>query len=173
MQLHHLEIIVVHAFKEGGEFGITVVPHIKIRETFGQEIAHAGQDDGLVLAVVLNQQLGNGLLDLINACDGLLVLNHSGFRRVIGRNDLQQLEGITGSPEWLGGFLLADSHYKHPGLPEALGKLGKVRITGYQAETVHIAGIEDVHGIDDHGGIRGILSGGVAVLLDGVHGPVQ
>ena len=125
---------------------------------------------------------GDGFLDLINggnlgfgSCKGICTsfVCRSSLRCIFRRNDFQKLKGIAGGPEGLWGFLLPDAHDKHTGLSEPLGQLGKVRIAGYQAEAVYISRIQNIHGVDDHGGIGGIFAGGVAVLLDGIYGPVQ
>lgn len=49
----------------------------------------------------------------------------------------------------------------------------KIAVRGHNAVAVHHAGIKDIHGVNDHGRIRGILAGGVAVLLHGNDGILQ
>ena len=85
VKLHHLKIAVVQAFQEGGELGVAIISHIKIREALGEEVSHLGQDDGLVLAVVLDEQLGDGLLYLVRAGDGLCDLVDGGCIFLEGR----------------------------------------------------------------------------------------
>ena len=78
MKLYHLKIAVVQAFKEGGKLGIAVISHIKVGETLSQEISYLCKDNRLVLAVVLDEKLGDGLLDLIDGSDRFLYLVNGG-----------------------------------------------------------------------------------------------
>ena len=84
---------------------------------------------------------GGNLLDFIYVGNGLLVFDDRCLRCIVRGYDLQQFKRIAGCTEGLGGFLLPDSHDKHPCLPQALGQLGKIRIAGNQAETIYISGI--------------------------------
>ncbi len=82
-------------------------------------------------------------------------------------------EFVAGPGERQGRFGLAHPQHKHILLAQAHGKPGKVRITGDQAESLNLVFIENIHGIDDHGHIRGIFSGGIGKLLHRHNGMLQ
>src|SRR5699024_9732825 len=50
---------------------------------------------------------------------------------------------------------------------------GEVAVRRDDAEPVQVAGIQQVHGVDDHGRVGGVFAGGVAVLLHRDDGIVQ
>ena len=80
--------------------------------------------------------------------------------------DIQVFELIAGGYESLWRLLLAHAHDHHAGLPKPGGQAGKIAVAGDQTEAFHIAGVQDVHSVDDHGGVRGVFPGRVAILLD-------
>src|SRR5690606_2177610 len=52
------------------------------------------------------------------------------------------------------------------GLAQARGQTGEVAVTGHQAETVEGTGVQQIHGVDDHGAVGRVLAAGVGELLD-------
>ena len=72
----------------------------------------------------------------------------------------------------LGVVLLADAHDEEAHLPDAGRQAGVVAVARDDAEAVDQAAVEDVHGVDDHGAVGGVLADGVAELLDGLDGVV-
>ena len=90
-----------------------------------------------------------------------------------GGEDVQVLELIAGGDKGVGGLALPHADHRHARLPQAGGQAGEVAVGGHQAEALYFAGVEDVHGVDDHGGVGGVFPRGVAVLLDGADGIVQ
>ena len=90
-----------------------------------------------------------------------------------GPNDLDIDELVTGHDEGTGRLLLPHADDLLARLTQPGGQTGEVGIAGHQYETVALSGIEDVHGVDDHSRISGVLSGGIAVLLDGGDGVLQ
>ena len=82
-------------------------------------------------------------------------------------------EFITGFGQGQRGFGFSHADHVHLLLTQTHGKLGKITVAGHQAEAVHLAGIQDVHGVNDHGHIRGIFSYCIVELLDGVDGVFQ
>ena len=50
----------------------------------------------------------------------------------------------------VGGLALPHADHRHARLPQAGGQAGEVAVAGHQYEAVHLAGVEDVHGVDDH-----------------------
>ena len=87
--------------------------------------------------------------------------------------DLDVDKFVAGSDKRLGGLLLPHAVHLLARLPQADGQAGEVAVAGHQYKAVHLAGVEDVHGVDDHGRVGGVLAGGVAVLLDGGDGVLQ
>lgn len=53
---------------------------------------------------------------------------------------------------------------------DAGGQAGKVAVAAHQAEAVHAAAVQHVHGVDDEGRVGGVLARGVAELLYGLDG---
>ena len=56
------------------------------------------------------------------------------------------------------------------GFPEPQRQAGEVAVRRQEAEPVHLAGIQDVHCVDDQRGIRTTLAGSMPELLDGLDG---
>ncbi len=54
-----------------------------------------------------------------------------------------------------------------PALPDTGRQAREVAVAGDQAEAVETVGVEQVHGVDDHGAVGGVLAYGVVELLDG------
>ena len=119
------------------------------------------------MIIVLCQYTGNRPLDFCLACNGRgfvlrsavarRIFRDSGNRRgdivlVLG-NDFENFKGIARNAEGRRGFLLAHAEHKHAGFTQTLRQLGKIRVRRNQAEALHISGVEDVHGIDDHRGV--------------------
>ena len=70
---------------------------------------------------------------------------------------------------------LGFSHADHIFLlfSQAHGQLGKITVTGNQTKAVHLTGIKDIHGINNHGHIRSIFSYRIIKLLDWVNRVLQ
>ena len=77
---------------------------------------------------------------------------------------------IAGVDERLGRFLLANAHHKNSGLADACGESRVIAIGGDQTKRVHHAGMQNIHRIDNHGAVGGVLADGVTELLDGLEG---
>ena len=94
-------------------------------------------------------------------------------------DDLFFRHQVLGVDEDLAGFhesgrrvFPPDAHHKKAFLADASGQPCVVAVAGSEAETVHRALVEDVHGIDDQRAVRRIFADGVAKLLDGLDGVV-
>ena len=61
----------------------------------------------------------------------------------------------------------------HIGFPQAHGEPGKIAVAGDETETVYIAGIEDVHRVDDHRHVGRIFARGIVKLLNRCDGILQ
>ncbi|MNN05854.1 hypothetical protein D3C81_1186270 [compost metagenome] len=68
--------------------------------------------------------------------------------------------------ERLGGLALAKAVDDQPLLADPRGQPREVAVTGDDAEPVEAARVEQVHCVDDHRAVRGVLAHGVAELLD-------
>ena len=82
-------------------------------------------------------------------------------------------ELAAGGDKALRRFLLAHAEHKDFGFAESRREARKVGVRGDNAEAVKTPLIEQVHGIDDEGGVRGVLAGYIGVLLYGLHGVVE
>ena len=88
----------------------------------------------------------------------------SGISRV---DDVEEYETLAGSAEGLRRLLLAHSYYEFAGLAQSGGQFIEIAVAGYEAESLHIAGVEDVHRVDDQADVGGVLAGSVVGLHDG------
>ena len=92
----------------------------------------------------------------------LLLLRGFLFRLQVLSVDKQ----IAGVDERLGRFLFADAHHEDARLADAGCQPRVIRIGGNEAESIHDFGVHDVHRVDDHRAVGGVLADGVAELLD-------
>ena len=88
--------------------------------------------------------------------------------------DQIQMDKFVASPgqcKWRLGF----SHTKHILLllPEPHGQSGKVAVTGYQTESVHLILVKQIHSINNHSHIRAVFAGCVGKLLNRRHRILQ
>src|SRR3546814_16641232 len=77
-------------------------------------------------------------------------------------------ELVAGGAERLGCLALAEAVDDAPGFADARGPPGAVAVAGDAAEPVEALGVEQVHRVDDHRRVGGVLAEGVAELLDGL-----
>ena len=100
-----------------------------------------------------------------------------GFRAggfIVGFGRLDQVLGInelgTGVYERQGRFLFAEAVHLEAVGEDAHGQGREIAVAGHQGEGVQLLGVEQVHGVDDHGGVGGVLALRVGELLDGLNG---
>ena len=74
-------------------------------------------------------------------------------------------EFIAGFGQGHGRLGFSHTDHVHVFFPEPHGKPRKITVACYQAETVHLPRIKNVHSVDDHSHIRSVLSAGVGKLL--------
>ena len=181
-RLPHVHLEAVQALDELGQLRETVVPGIKIRLLPDQQVSQLPHKGVSVFVGDHIQGAGDQLLDLRRDLPLRLLRRGLRFRRGLrlsrlvlgsGPNDLDIDELVTGHDEGTGRLLLPHADDLLARLPQPGGQTGEVGIAGHQYETVALSGIEDVHGVDDHSRIGGVLSGGIAVLLDGGDGVLQ
>src|SRR5690242_16623698 len=75
-------------------------------------------------------------------------------------------EAVAGGDEGAGRLALAEAVDGQARLADAPRQRGEVAVAGDDAEAVEAAGVEQVHRIDDHRRVGGVLALGVAELLD-------
>jgi len=68
---------------------------------------------------------------------------------------------------------LANAEYLLPRFAQPRGQAGEITVAGDQAEPLEATGIEQVHRIDDHRAVGGVLAHGVAELLHRLDGVMQ
>ena len=73
---------------------------------------------------------------------------------------------MAGIAECLGGFLFAEAIDEQPLFSKPHGQAGEVAVAGDQTVAIEAAGVEQIHGVDDHGAVGRILTRGVGELLD-------
>ena len=147
-----------------------VAAHVEIGVALLQAAADLAQAGGLAVVLVVGDDVHHGLLHGVLrhrvAAAALLVA-------LVLHKQLERGEHVAGAPEGRGGLLLPHADDHAPALAQTAGQAREVRVAGHEAEAIDVVGVEDVHGVDDHGGIRGILALGVAELLDGRDGVLQ
>ena len=113
----------------------------------------------------------SGSRDRLLAAPGLCLFLCQGTDRFVFGHQVGCVhEHIAGIHEGFGGLFLADAHHKHARFPDACSEPGVIAVAGDQAEAVHHVGVEQVHGVNDHGAVGGILANRVAELLDRLDG---
>ena len=80
---------------------------------------------------------------------------------------------VAGFREGGGSFGFSHADDIHVRLAQTHGKTGKIAVAGDEAEAVDIAGIQDIHGVDDHRHVGRIFPGSIVKLLDRCDGIVQ
>ena len=88
-------------------------------------------------------------------------------------DQIQVFELVARLDEGAERFALAHTDDEFSGLTQTGGQPRKVAVRRDDAESVQIAAVEQVHGVNDHGAVGCIFAGGVAILLDGNDGVVQ
>lgn len=84
--------------------------------------------------------------------------------------NLEEDELVACRDEGLRRLSLAEAVHDLAGLPKAGCEAGEITVAGYQAETVDIARVQEIHRINDERRVRRILSLRVGELLDGLDG---
>lgn len=82
--------------------------------------------------------------------------------------EIKVFKFIAGDTKGLWRLLFTHADNVHSTFPEAHRQPREVTVRRGKAESIEVSGIEQVHRVDDHGGIGRVLSGGVTVLLDGL-----
>src|SRR5690606_4857393 len=80
--------------------------------------------------------------------------------------DLGEDELVAGGDEGLRRLLLAEAVHLGARFAQPRGERREIAVGGYEAIAVHVAGVQQVHRIDDQRRIAGILAARVAELLD-------
>jgi hypothetical protein len=79
-------------------------------------------------------------------------------------------EDFTGIDEGTRCGLLANTYNQQALLTYSCGQPGVVAVAGNEAKPAARAAVQDVHGVNDHGAVSGVLADGIAELLDGLNG---
>ena len=84
---------------------------------------------------------------------------------LVGYEVLDVNEPVADHDKWRRSFALSKPVDDEPGLTDPNCKPGKVAVARYQAEDVKILSVQQIHGVDNHGGVRGILAVRIGKLL--------
>ena len=172
---HFLDLEVLgHSTDEGGELAIAVGARVKTGVELAQVVSQRAEESP---AILLHCQV-EGFVQHGHrvGCGGFLCFRSFLGRPAAARNILfrQQVFGIdehlAGIDESARRVFLADAHHEKAFFTDAGGEAGVIAVAGDQAEAIHAAGVQDIHGVDDHGAVGGVLADGVAELLDGLDG---
>ena len=176
--------------KQGHQLGVAVVSGVKLDELISKTASHLAQVGGFPFIFIVLDKGDDGLLDLADRSYGavrlfllrarLMPASAAGdlravralFLRLPG-DQVEADELVAGLGQGQRGFGLAHPDHIHLLLAQPHRQLGKIAVAGHQAEAVHLARIKDVHGVDHHGHVRGVLAGGIVELLNGIDGIFQ
>ncbi len=106
-------------------------------------------------------------MDLVLEIGGVPGRGKQGF---VLAQDLREDEFVAGRHKGFGGLFFAEPVDGEPGLPDPGGQAGEIAVAGNDAEAVQLFAVEQVHGVDDHGAVRGVFPEGIGKLLDGLDG---
>ena len=165
-----------------------VAAHVEVRVAFQQTTAHLAEARGLPVVLVVGDDVHYGLLDLLLARGGRARARAGGIRTGlvapalaaarrlaarIAQQELQRGEDIACLAKRRGRLLLAHADDGEAAFADATGQPREVAVARHDAEALHRARVQDVHGVDDHGRVGGVLALRVAELLDGRDGVFQ
>ena len=179
---HGADLEDVQRLDERRQLFEAVIAHVEIRIPLGEDIPDIPEGSP---PVVVGGLLHDGQHGVPHGVERRVVKARKALRRgrglaggafgrgVLRGEDLEILELVAGGDEGAGGLLFAHAHHDHAGFPQARGEAREVAVARDDAEPVDVAGIQDVHRVDDHRGIRRVLARRVAVLLDGRDGIVE
>ncbi|MNS76162.1 hypothetical protein D3C72_1097010 [compost metagenome] len=162
-----------HQFRK---LAVAIVARVEFRRLLGDVVAHAAQRQPAVL-------VGHGLRRALQQAHQARVLAQlagaalargrggpidpfGAFGVGLGAQHVGVDELVAGGDERLGRLALAEAVDGQPLLADARGQPGEVAVAGDDAEAVEAPGVQQVHGVDDHGAVGGVLAHGVAELLD-------
>ena len=91
----------------------------------------------------------------------------------VAQQKLQRGENVACLSERRGRLLLAHADDREAAFADTAGQTREIAVARHDAEALHRARVQDVHGVDDHGRVGGILALSVAELLDGRDGVLQ
>ena len=160
--LHALELV-----EQAGQQVGAVVANVEVGVALLQAASDLAQARALAVVLVGGDDVYHGFFDELLAGEvatALAVALH------------QQLEGgedVAGLAERHRGLLLAHADDGEAALAQAHSQAGEVGVGGDDAESFHRIGVEDIHGVDDHGRVCGVLTLGVAELLNRRDGILQ
>ncbi len=92
---------------------------------------------------------------------------------LVGYEVLDVKKPVADHDKWPRSLALSKPVDVEPGLADPHGKPGKVAVAGYQAEAVKMMGVQQIHGVDNHGGVCGILALRIGKLLDRLDGLLE
>ena len=80
---------------------------------------------------------------------------------------------VAGGDKWRRSCAIPKAVHDEPGLADPHCKPGEVAIARYQAKGVETASVQQIHGVDNHGGVRRILAMRIGELLHRLDGLLE
>ena len=154
-----------------------VTAHVEVGVALEQTASHLAHAGRLPVVLVVGDDVDHGLLDLLNRGARILpalriALVAMAFALAalavrIPQQKLERGEDVARLAKSRGGFLLPHADHRQPALADAAGQAREVAVARHDAEPLHRARVQDVHRVDDHGRVRGVLPLRVPELLNG------
>ena len=163
LALDLLDLDVVLGTGELDELGPAVVARVEGRVVPADVAAHRGQRRP---AVVVGGRVDRGHQDpaQVRQRGGLLASGSPALS--LAAEHLEVDEPVAGGDQRLGRTPPAEAVDGLAGLAQPGRQPGEVAVAGHDREAVDVAGVEQVHRVDDQRGVGGVLAGGVGELLD-------
>ena len=171
---------------------MAVITHIKIRKSFPKLVAQlSGGKPSLFVRKFLDDGI-NGLahpleIFVLPGAGAALFAAVSGFFSfccssqifllllllLVAVKKIQIFKLVACGNKRLRRLLLSHTQDQHSGFPEPCCQTGEIAVRRNNTISIHISGIQNIHGINDHRRIGCVFSGGIAVLLDRNDGILQ
>ena len=145
--------------------------HVEVGVALKQPASHLAQARRLPVVLVVGDDVDDRALDLL---DG------QARRRAVGLvatrladEQLKRGEDVARLAKRRGRLLLAHPDHRKAALADAARQAREIAVARHEAEALDRVRIEDVHRVDDHGRVGGVLADGVAELLNRRDGIVE
>ena len=133
-----------------GQHIIPVAPHIKVRVKTDQTASYFTESGWLIDILILNDHLNDRIFNLLFTSSVMCCLALRCSRILLTHQIFQNRKLITRFPEWLRSLIFSHANNHLSALSKTADESCKVAVTGYNAKSIHIIRVQDIHRINDH-----------------------